>query len=142
MVTSNEVFLKTEHTVFGVKDGGERVVGHGKKSHFHVPALAQLLGHLGLGNALGQSLTAVEVRGEVPVAQTKPRFAIEGVEFVHHSPRFTAQSPSQLVVVETRKGVRDGVEVWTDGESVQYEIVANIYDGAKFAGVYFDTERA
>ena len=86
MVAPYEVLLKRESTLGREKLRRERVISHRQERDGEIVMRGQFTGDLGFGGALSQSLAAVEVRREIAVAQTEPRFASELIELFHDSP--------------------------------------------------------
>ena len=77
VVMPHEVVLETQSTTFGVKDGGDLVVGDRQESDLQSPVLGDLSRDVTLGSAFAESLTAVEVGGEIAVTEAKPGGAPE-----------------------------------------------------------------
>ena len=93
---------------------GDGVVTDRQQRDCDVVVPREFLGDFRLGRPLTQSFASIQVRREIAIAQAEPRLATQCFELFHHSPRLAAQPPAQLVVVETREGIGDGVEVGAD----------------------------
>ena len=91
-------------------------------------------GDLRQGGPVGQALGAVEVGGEVAVAEAEPGLASEAVEAVHHPPGLPGEAPAALVVVQPRQGVGHGVEVGADVQAVELGVVAGVDHGRDLGG--------
>ena len=69
--------------------------------------------------ALGQALGAVQVGGEVAVAEAEPGLAAEALERLHDLPGLAGEAPAALVVVQPGQRVGHGVEVGADVQAVE-----------------------
>ncbi len=81
-----------------------------------------------------QALGAVEMGGEVLVAEAEPRLAAEAVEAVHDAPGLPGEAPAALVVVQPGQGVGHGVEVGADVQAVELGVVTGVDHGRHVCG--------
>src|SRR5262249_34089788 len=72
---------------------------------------------------------ALDVGGEVTIAERKPAFPAERFERGHEGPSLIAPAPPALRVVEACQRVHDGVEIGRYGEPEMLEVVAGIDHG-------------
>ena len=135
MVALHEVLLKAQPTARGEKLRRDRVIADGKQRYFDAVVRREFSSDVGLSGTFCQALTSIEVRREVAVAQSKPGRATECAELVHYAPRFTAQPPAEFVVVEPSQGISNRVQIGTDGQTVQDEIIANVDNRREFAWI-------
>ena len=74
VVALHEVLLEADLPLAGHRDPGlQPVVGDGEQAQPEVPGVGDLGAHLGEGRARPQAVGAVEVGGEVAVAEVEPR---------------------------------------------------------------------
>ena len=117
--------------------GRSPAVRHRQQPHPDAPRLADLVGDGRRRGALGQPSGAVEVGGEVAVAEVEPRRrraragrADRGVapETLHRLPRLAGQAPAPLGVDRPGQRVGDRVEVGRDRQAVEHGVVAGVDD--------------
>ena len=128
---ANEVVLEIKFltVVFSGDLGGNGVITHGEQADTNAHGLAKGCGGFGQGEPLCEELTAKEVGGEIKITKGKPRFTTEFAETLHGAPRLTFDSPASLGVVESGQGVAHRVEVGTNGQAMEHEVVAGVDDG-------------
>ena len=119
--------------------GGHGFVGHRQQPHVDAPRPADLVGHRRRRRALGQPRRAVQVGGQVAVAEAEPRRSrrpnrrvarwrtARGASIACHA--LAGQAPAPLGVDGAGQRVRDGVEVGGDRQPVEHGVVAGVDDG-------------
>jgi hypothetical protein len=141
----DEVLLELDLALTGHgQHGVERVVRDGEEAHRHAVRGGDLPGDLRQRAALGEAVGAVEVGGDVLIAEPEPRAAGsrpgrsdggEALQRGHHPPGLPGQAPAPLRIDGTGEGVGDGVEVGADGQAVERRVVADVDNSGERARV-------
>ncbi len=107
----------------------DAVVRHRKQPDARVPPLAQRLGHRAERVPGAEHLGADDVRGEVAVAEAEP-LGPDAVrrQFLLDREGLPGPAPALLLVDATAEGVHHGVEVGTDFQAEEMDVVAGVPD--------------
>ena len=77
---------------------------------------------------------ALDMGGEIAVAELEPGLAAERRERRHEGPGLVAPAPAALRIVETGERVHQRVDVGRDRQAEMLEVVAGVGDHDEFAG--------
>ena len=105
------------------------LVGHRQQPDAGLPPLAQRRGHLGQRVAGVEHPGADEVGRDVEIAEAEPgRFGTVVRQLVLDPPALVLASPAAFVIGAAAEGVHHAVEIGTDAQSVQRDVVAGVHD--------------
>jgi len=124
----DEIFLKMHVAVARLDDSGNGVVGHGQDARFHAEGVTDGIGDLRESFAMGKHFGAVNVGGEIAVAEIEPSLAAIGAEPLEEMKRFAAHSPAFGGINHPGKRVGDDIEVGRNFQAVHDDVVAGVDD--------------
>src|SRR5205823_1605913 len=128
--TADEVVLEPDLPFAGDRDARlDGVIAHGKHASPNAPRRRYLTCHAGQRRSIPPTLRAVQMGGEVAIAQAEPGRAAVALEGLDHRPALARQAPSRLLVDGAAERVDDGVEIGTDVEAVKDDVVARVHHG-------------
>ena len=139
VLASHEVLLEAELALAVDRESSlDLIVGHGDEPQPESPRPGDLGGDLGQRRSLGHAVRAIQVRGEVSVAEPEPRCARRrsqrpdvgiAIEGAHRLPGLADESPARLRIDRAGQRVDHRVEVGTDAQPVHHDVVAGVDDG-------------
>jgi len=132
----DEIFLKMHATVAGLDDGGEGLIGHRKNAGFHAESMTDGIGGLRESFPLSEHDSAMNVRGEIAIAEMEPRFMAVAAESLEKMKCFAAHAPTGGRIHHAGERVRDDVEVGGDFEAVEDDVVASVDDDGEHVGIH------
>src|SRR5690606_12949232 len=71
-------------------------------------------------------MAALDMDGQVAVAQCKPVCAADLLQCLHAVPGFVGSAPASLLVILARQPVQDGIKIGADGQAEMFEVVAGV----------------
>src|SRR5213076_87136 len=95
---SHEIFLKVEVAGVGLEPSLDRLIAHGQDPAPHAVLLSKLSGNCMQGSARAKSPGAIEIGGQIAVAQLKPGYVGEFCERRLRGKRVAADSPAAGLV--------------------------------------------
>jgi hypothetical protein len=126
---ADPVLLEVQVAAVGGVDARlDGVVGGGQQPLLDAEAAGDLLGDDRQGDALAQPRGAVQVDGEVAVAEREPRLVAEAGELLRDREALVGAAPLLGRVDDLAEPVGDRVEVRADPQAVQLEVVADVDD--------------
>ncbi|MCH8926776.1 MAG: hydantoinase/oxoprolinase family protein [Proteobacteria bacterium] len=108
--------------------------GHRQQLQLQAEGRGDLARDLGERCALTQASTALDVCGQVLVAQVEPRVGSISLETLDRRERVSGEAPAGLLVGEARQRVHDRIEVRRDVKSVELLVVARVDDHRQLVG--------
>ncbi len=146
VAASHEVLLEADlgRPFAGQGDPGlDGILRHGQQRRGHTPGRAHLGRHPGQARALAQAARAVEVGGQIGVAQAEPGatgsragrdHVGEAGQGVDRPPRLAGQAPAPPGVDRAGQRVGEGVQVGTHPQAVEPDVVTGVDHGGDLLG--------
>ena len=115
----------------------DAIVRHRHHPQSESPRSSQFVGDDGESGAFGEPRGAIQVGGEVAIAQVEPRLTRrrprgddvgEPREVVHRDPGLVCEPPAPFRVDCFGEGVDDGIDVGRDVQSMHHRIVGGVDD--------------
>src|SRR5262249_330607 len=106
-----EIVLEVEPAGRRQEPGADLVVAHRQQPRRYAEATAKIIGDLRQAFARRAAPSALDMGGEIAVAEVEPGFAAEAFERLHESPGLVAPAPAELSVVEAGKRVEQCVDI-------------------------------
>jgi hypothetical protein len=135
-VVLDEVFLKVHAAVARFDDGGNGLIGHWKDAGFDAERVANVVGGLRESFAVREHVRAMNMRGEVAIAEIEPSFVAIHSEALEEIESFAAEAPSRCGIHNASESVRDDVEIGRDFEAVHADVIARVDDDGEFVGIH------
>src|ERR1700743_2862594 len=86
------------------------------------------------GLACMETARALDMGGEVAIAELKPGFAADLRQCFHEGPCFAFSPPAAFYIVEAAERVEQGIDVGRNMEAEMFEIVAGVGDDMQTSG--------
>ena len=122
---AHQVLLEAARAGGGRDAGAHGVLGHGQHPRRHAQAGADLARHPGQAGPLGQPQGAVDVGGQVAVAEPEPGLAAVGRQPLEAAEAVVGVAPAARVG-DPRQHVGADVEVGADAQAVEVPVVAGV----------------
>src|SRR5437660_530030 len=125
---AHEIVLKVEPSVGSAHARAHAILAHGQDARADAETAAEVVGDAREWFAGREAARALDMRGEVAVAELKPGLAAECGERRHEGPGFLPPAPALLGIAHARECVHERVEVGRDRKAETLEVVAGIGD--------------
>src|SRR5579885_3662161 len=126
----NQIFLEGQGvaTAAQLDKGAYRVVAHRDYLRADAQPRRDLGRHAAQPDSRAQPLSPIDMRGEVAIAERKPRRPVETLERGERVEALVAESPAVFGIREARQGVDDRIDIGRDVQSVELFVVAGVDD--------------
>ena len=131
---AHEVVLERQPPARRAHGGAYRRVAGRHDPRAHPEAAGHVLGDVRQRFAGCEAAAALDVQGEVAVAEPEPALSAESGQCLHERPGLAATPPAGLGVGEPGQRVEDGVRVGTDAQPQVVEVVARVADHGERIG--------
>ncbi len=132
----DEIFLKMHVPLAGFDDRRNGLVGHGQDAGFYAEGVTDGIGDLRESFAMGKHFGAVNVGGEIAIAEIEPSFAAIGAEPLEEMKSFTAHAPAFGGIDDSGERVRNDVEVGRNFQTVHDDVVAGVDDDGEAVWIH------
>ena len=132
----DEIFLKVHVPVAGFDDGGNGLIGHRQDTGFDAESVTDRIGSLGESFALGEQIGAVNVGGEIAIAEIEPGFTAVDAESFEEMKGFAAYAPAGRGIHDPGERVGDDIEVGRNFQAVEDDVVAGVDDDSEGVGIH------
>ena len=129
---AHEIVLEFHLAFVGGDERAHGVVACGNDRCRNAEFARKPHGDRGERHTSGEQARALDVGGEIAVAEPEPGLAAEAAECIHERPRLAGDAPAGLRIGNARQRVNDCVDVWTDMQTEMLEIVAYVDDDSQF----------
>ena len=90
--------------------------------------------------AVGKQIRAMNMRGEIAIAEIEPDFAAVDAEALQKMKRFAAHAPARGGIDETSERVGNDVEVRRNFQAVQDDVVTSVDDDRQIVRIHRPVE--
>jgi len=132
----DEIFLKMHIAVAGFDDSGNGLIGHGENARFDAESVTNGVGRLGESFSLGKHRGAVNMRGEIAIAEIEPSFATVYGEAFEEMKSLAAHAPAFRGIDDSGERVGDDVQVGRNFQTVHNDVVAGVNDDGEVARIH------
>ena len=125
---SNKISLEFEFARWRAKARSNAIVRHGNDPGEDSQGRGDLRGYLGERRALAQTLSAIEMRREIAIAELEPYLGAKTAESLKTMELVAADTPAALGVSQACQSIRNGIQIGRYVKTVDVSIIGGIAD--------------